>query len=241
MARQFQNLPKLIRLGFRQSGISISVIDLECGCFHLISMSSQPIQLQSILSRRTSSRHAGIPFMTIEYSTMDGEAGPLDLDSLPDEILQHILSYCSPQDIVESVQRTSKRFKQLSSEPLLWRYHCRTDFTYWDSRHRITQKLAGPVGDVDWKTLYTYRHRVSRKTTNSLDSILEGQANRIVKFKAIAEFGYDAKDTLLRHCRTPDTADDVLARRHAIPSRTSLLASLTLLQILCDSCLGPFA
>lgn len=66
---------------------------------------------------------------------------------------------------------------------------------------------------MDWKMLYIYRKRIDMRTTDLLDSILKGQTNRIQKFKQIAEFGYDAKDTLLRHCRVGGDAEDVLARR----------------------------
>jgi F-box protein 21 len=132
---------------------------------------------------------------------------------LPDEVLQHILFYVSPSDLRANVQRVSKRFSRLSSEPLLWRHHCRVHFTYWDSKHRIRQKFSGNVADVDWKALYMHRKRVEGETATILDSIIEGQVNRIQKFKLIADFGYDAKDTLLKHCRTCETAEDVLARR----------------------------
>jgi F-box protein 21 len=138
------------------------------------------------------------------------------LSDLPDEVLQHILFYVSPHDLVANVQRLSKRFDRLASEPLLWRHHCRANFTYWDSKHRIRQKFSGNVGDVDWKTLYLHRKRVASETAAILDSIIEGQVNRIQKFKLIADFGYDAKDTLLKHCRTSETAEDVLARRQAL-------------------------
>jgi len=86
-------------------------------------------------------------------------------------------------------------------------------FKYWDSKHRIGQKFVDSVGDVDWKALYTYRQRIDADTTELLDSILERQINRISKFKSIAEFGYDAKDTLLRHCHADDATEDVLARK----------------------------
>ena len=136
-----------------------------------------------------------------------------NLESLPDEVLQHILFYISPHDVLLNTQRVSKRFNRLACEPLLWRYHCRTQFKYWDSDHRIRQKFLGNVGDVDWKNLYTHRSKVDLKTTDILDSILDDQVNRIRKFNEIAKFGYDAKDTLLRHCHTSETAEDVLARR----------------------------
>jgi F-box protein 21 len=137
------------------------------------------------------------------------------LNSLPDEVLQHILYYLPPYDVLASLQRVSKRFQRLASEPLLWRHHCRVLFRYWDSKHRIRQKFVGKAADVDWKMLYTHRMKVDFDTTSTLDSILSGQVNRIQKFRIIAEFGYDAKDTLLRHCHTNDEAEDVLARRQA--------------------------
>ena len=138
----------------------------------------------------------------------------VSLHALPDEVLQHILYYLSPQDILLNVQCLSQRFNTLASEPLLWRYHCRMQFKYWDSKHRIRQKFSGNVGDVDWKLLYIYRKKIDSRTTEILDSILDGQTNRIEKFKMIGEFGYDAKDSLLKHCHTNAAADDVLARRY---------------------------
>ena len=150
--------------------------------------------------------------MKIERSP-NPKPSPAYLDDLPDEVLQHIIYYLPPQYVLSQTQRTSKRFHRLACEPLLWRYHCRIHFRYWDSKHRIHQKFPGKVSDVDWKALYRHRKQVDSDTTELLDSIISGQVGRINKFKMIADFGYDAKDTLLRHCRTSDDAEDVLARR----------------------------
>lgn len=136
------------------------------------------------------------------------------LSALPDEILQLVLAHLPPQDTVLNVQRVSKRLHRLGNESLLWRYHCQAQFRYWDAKHRIQHKFLGGVGDVDWKMLYIHRKTIDTQTTELLDSILEDQANRIKKFNSIGEFGYDAKDTLLRHCHTIETAEDVLARRY---------------------------
>lgn len=135
-------------------------------------------------------------------------------DSLPDEVLQQILYYVPARDILLNIRRISKRLGRLSSEPLLWRYRCRMDFQYWDPKHRIKQKFRGNVGDVDWNVLYLHRLQVASRTSKILDSILDGQVGRIEKFQDIAEFGYDAKDTLLKHCQADHGADDVLARRY---------------------------
>ena len=137
----------------------------------------------------------------------------ISLNALPHEVLRQILFYTSSHDTLVNIQPLSKRFNELGNEPLLWRYHCRVDFKYWDSKHRIKQKLLGNVGDVDWKALYTHRKSIESKTTEILNGILEGQRNRIGKFDAISKFGYDAKDTLLKHCDAGDEAEDILARR----------------------------
>lgn len=138
----------------------------------------------------------------------------MSLDLLPGEVVQHILYYLPPLDILSNIQRLSKRFSRLADEPLLWRHHCYIQFKYWDPKHRIRQKFVGNVGDVDWKRLYIYRQKTDLQTTRILNSILAGQIDRIEKFEMIAGFGYDAKDTLLRHCHTADIAEDVLARRY---------------------------
>ena len=134
------------------------------------------------------------------------------LSDLPDEVVQAILFYV-PRESLPSVLAVSKRFNRLSNEPLLWRYHCHTQFKYWDPNHKIRQKFRERVGLVDWKQLYIYRCTVDRKATRLLNSILESQTGRIGKIQQIVDLGYDAKDTLLRHCHVGSETEDVLARR----------------------------
>lgn len=135
------------------------------------------------------------------------------IGDLPDEVLDQVLYYLSAEQTISNVCRASKRFARLCEEPLLWRYYCRTEFTYWDAKHRIKQKFGGDVSDVEWKKLYIYRKHIDIRTSELLDSILSEQIGRIDKTKDISEFGYDAKDTLLRNCQAEAEADDVLARR----------------------------
>jgi F-box protein 21 len=143
-------------------------------------------------------------------------ASTITLGDLPDEVLEYIIYHLSAEHTLLSVQQVSKRFSRLSREPLLWRYHCRTDFRYWDEKHRIRQKFKGDVGDVDWRKLYIYRKHIDFRTSKLLDSILSEQIKRIEKTEQIGNFGYDAKDTLLRHCQADVNADDVLARRYIL-------------------------
>lgn len=132
-------------------------------------------------------------------------------DHLPDEILQQILYYSSPYDTLSNIQLFSKRFNRLANEPLLWRYHCCANFKYWDAKHSFHQKLASIVGNVNWKGLYIHRKNVDSRTTKALNRLLQSRAHRIVNFEEIGSFGYDAKDTLLRHCRI--RGNDYLARK----------------------------
>ncbi|KAJ6111594.1 hypothetical protein N7523_007655 [Penicillium sp. IBT 18751x] len=134
------------------------------------------------------------------------------LNHLPDEILHSILCYCHPRSCV-ALEQTSHRFENVTNEPLLWRHYCQIHYKSWDRRHSIVRKLASPVSAVDWKALFILRYRIDRTATHLLDSILASQTGRIDKFRAVIDFGYDAKDTLLRHGQV-EAGEDHLARRY---------------------------
>ncbi|KAA6409060.1 MAG: hypothetical protein FRX48_07404 [Lasallia pustulata] len=134
------------------------------------------------------------------------------LSDLPNEIIQQILFYIPPSSAL-ATQRISRRFYDLT-QPILWRYHCRTQFKYWDQKHNIQAKVADNVAKVDWKDVFSSRHSIDRATSHAIDAILACQISRVEKFQSIVGFGYDAKDTLLRHLNVDDDAEDVLARRY---------------------------
>lgn len=136
------------------------------------------------------------------------------LADLPNEIIQQILFYIPPSS-APAIQRVSRRFNSLI-QPILWRYHCRTQFKHWDQKHNIQAKFADEVAKVDWKNVFSSRHSVDRATSHAIDAILSCQVGRVEKFQSIVRCGYDAKDTLLRHLNVDDDAEDVLARRYAI-------------------------
>lgn len=139
-------------------------------------------------------------------------APPASLAGLPDEVIQSILFLVPPQSSA-AVEQTSRRFADPANEPLLWRYYCKSTFRYWDRSHDFANIIAGKVSAVDWKQLYIGRHLTDRLTTDILNSILARQPGRIDKFQRIVNFGYDAKDTLIRHLHVGLDAEDVLARR----------------------------
>ena len=136
------------------------------------------------------------------------------LNELPIEVLHQIISYIPPSS-VPTVQRVSRKFNNLP-QPLLWRDHCRTHFKYWSPERDLQQKLAGCVTGTDWKTLFSDRYSIDRSIARDVDGILASQRHRIEKAERILGYGYDAKDTLLRHLNVSDDAEDVLARRYRL-------------------------
>ncbi|KAL6721101.1 hypothetical protein ACLMJK_000201 [Lecanora helva] len=135
----------------------------------------------------------------------------IKLSDLPNEIIYQIL-LCVPPASVTKVQQVSRQFNELA-QPILWRHYCETRYTYWSSEHHIREKLSGAVAKVDWKSIFSERHKVDRMIDRGIDSILETQKGRVKKAESIVTHGYDAKDALLRHMAVGDDADDVLARR----------------------------
>ncbi|EED14167.1 conserved hypothetical protein [Talaromyces stipitatus ATCC 10500] len=138
---------------------------------------------------------------------------PANLDDLPDEILHLILHYSDPTQCL-ALERTSRRFRGVTNEPLLWRQYCQSHFRYWDDKHDFDEKLRRPPSTVAWKELFAERYFTDWVTTKVLDDILSSQSGRINKAQIIIDHGYDAKDTLLRHSRASTDLDDYLARRY---------------------------
>ncbi|TQB69907.1 hypothetical protein MPDQ_001268 [Monascus purpureus] len=89
----------------------------------------------------------------------------------------------------------------------------------------MPSKLTESVWSVDWKELYITRCLVDRAVTHVLDSILASQTGRIEKFHTIISFGYDVKDTLVRHSLAESSMEDHLARRSIAVSEWSSLVN----------------
>ena len=135
----------------------------------------------------------------------------ISLGSLPNEVIQQILLYV-PAPSLAAFRCLSRRLRDLV-EPFVWRHHCNTEFRYWSPKHHIKEKFSGAVGAADWENVFMQRYKADVAISKLLDGILASQVNRVEKFDRIVEYGYDAKDTLLRHLTVDDDAEDVLARR----------------------------
>ena len=135
------------------------------------------------------------------------------LDYIPDEIIRHILLYLPPEDTLERFQFLSRRCYVLSNEPLLWRWHCRTSFRFWNPEHRIAEHLPLLASSVEWKRIWLTRKRKNTKAAQLLDGVIASKFGRLKRMRGICEMGLDVKDYLLEQCHVGDTVEDVLARR----------------------------
>ena len=160
---------------------------------------------------RTSSCYPYLQTQLVLSAIMERGNSKTLLSDLPNEIIFQILTFLSPVS-TPILQQVSHRFNELS-QPLLWRYYCQTQFKYWSNHHQIHQRFTENVTKCDWKKVFSERHSIDRHTTLELNSILRSQTNRIEKSESIIRYGYDTKDSLVRHLRVDDDAEDVLARR----------------------------
>ncbi|KAM0231046.1 hypothetical protein ACHAPO_008876 [Fusarium lateritium] len=137
----------------------------------------------------------------------------MSLLKIPDEIIQHLLYYISPEDNLCSFQFLSHRLRHLANEPLLWRYHCRNSFTFWNPEHNFHRRIRGRASSTPWKEIFLIRKSRNVQVERLLVEILETKVGRLKRFEKVCKLGYDAKDFLLEQCNADDSAEDVLARR----------------------------
>ncbi|KAJ3468438.1 hypothetical protein MRS44_002503 [Fusarium solani] len=138
----------------------------------------------------------------------------MSFSQVPDEIIQHLLYYISPEDTLASFQLISHRLRRLANEPLLWRYHCQSNFKFWHPEHRFHQRLRDRAPATPWKKLFIIRKCRNAQINRLLDEILATKVGRLRRFEKVCRLGYDAKDFLLEQCDADDSIDDHLARRY---------------------------
>lgn len=133
---------------------------------------------------------------------------------LPAEILEAVFLHLDPPSLLSVAQSCRHISKLTADAPLIWRHFCQTRFNTWDPRHDMPAKFAGPLSDVDWRSVFMKRVKVERETLRLLDKVLKGQRSRIQHIDEIAAFGYDVKEVLLREVACDDAREDALARRY---------------------------
>ncbi|KAM5352092.1 hypothetical protein ACJ41O_004815 [Fusarium nematophilum] len=133
---------------------------------------------------------------------------------VPDEIIQHLLYYIPPEHNLLSFQLLSHRLRRLANEPILWRFHCQSNFSFWHPDHDIRRRLRERASDTPWKNLFILRKRRNAQLDVLLKEILASKVGRLRRFEKVCKFGYDAKDFLLEQCNADGSVEDVLARRY---------------------------
>jgi F-box protein 21 len=138
---------------------------------------------------------------------------PPSLYSLPEEAIDQILSYI-PDESLLKVAHVCRKFDRIAKSPLEMRRRC-LQFRYWHYRHNINRRNYPNLSivDRDWRTLFIHRMRVAKVTSALLNRIINEPTHRIARFNEIAEFEYDAEDTLVKSVQIGPEAEDVLARR----------------------------
>ncbi|RYP27357.1 hypothetical protein DL767_007729 [Monosporascus sp. MG133] len=133
---------------------------------------------------------------------------------LPDELLEAIASNLSASDLV-AFGKTCKRAHKITCESSIWKQHCISTWRYWEERHDLPGKLDLPPGQTDWHKLYSERAQIDREALDVFNQMLLTQRRRYERMQQIAAHRYDVKDLMLSlKNETPDSAEDVLARRY---------------------------
>ena len=136
---------------------------------------------------------------------------PASILSLPDEVIQAILSHVPPQQALR-VQSVCSRFVNVAAEPLLWRGYCEDSFRWWAKGHGLKERLQEP-SSTDWRRLYADRHRASRSTRRALSEMLDSETGRLDQLQQVLEIGYDAKGALIDAFYSAKQSDKYLAQR----------------------------
>lgn len=131
------------------------------------------------------------------------------LTTLPDEVIQSILSYLPPLTTL-ALQQTCRRFANVANEPLLWKKYCQQSFRWWDKRFSPQLQDAS---FTEWKDLFARRNTSSRATRDAINKIVAKELGRLDSLKTILETGYDAKDDLLDMFWNASSSQNHLAQK----------------------------
>jgi F-box protein 21 len=168
---------------------------------------------------RSFTRHASPLLPQLEPAMADQKAA---FGDLPAEIVQSILFYLPPENLCD-VRATSKQLQAIADTPLLWRYHCRIQYRFWDPVHSIARKLASPVSSTEWKELFITRRRIDATVHEQFDAVVRSPQNRIYAIEDVTlqKYGsttvansYDVKDALLSQYNVGEDQEDHLARKY---------------------------
>jgi regulator of sirC expression with transglutaminase-like and TPR domain len=124
-----------------------------------------------------------------------------NLESLPNELILHILRFLSPEDIGRTA-RSSKRLRIICEAEILWKDLSFIRWRYWDDRRILSAHFSSFIG-FDWKSIYVQRHIQDRELWSIVRSLPNVQLTRerVAKEKRVVSFGKQGHETLTHFYR----------------------------------------
>lgn len=133
---------------------------------------------------------------------------------LPDELLSVVTCHIPTAADTAAFGSTCRRVRKIVCTSPVWKKHCLTTWKSWGPRHELSAKLAKPPLQTDWRQLFLDRVGSDLEAVDVFQDMISTQQKRMYRMHEIAEKGQDVEDLLLNlKDRTPDQAEDVLARR----------------------------
>lgn len=140
--------------------------------------------------------------------------GPPQLLQLPDELLGAVICHIPTPADTAAFGLTCRRIHKIVCTSPVWKQHCVQTWQHWDPQHGLLAKLAQPPLQTDWRKIFLQRVNDDLKAAVVFKLLISMQQRRLHRMHEISEKGYDVQDLLLNlRDRTPDQAEDVLARR----------------------------
>jgi F-box protein 21 len=133
---------------------------------------------------------------------------------LPDELLSVVTCHIPTAADTAAFGLTCRRVRKIVCTSPVWKKHCLTTWKYWEPRHQLPAKLTQPPLQTDWRQLFLQRVGIDLEAAIVFQDMISSQTKRMSRMNEIAKKRHDVQD-LLRNLRdrTPDQAEDVLARR----------------------------
>ncbi|KAJ0106824.1 hypothetical protein J7T55_001348 [Diaporthe amygdali] len=133
---------------------------------------------------------------------------------LPDELLGAIVCYIPAAADTAAFGLTCRRLRKVVCTSPVWRQHCITTWRHWDPQYELPAKLTQPPLQTDWRQLFLQRVNDDLAAALLFQDLVSTQQKRLHRMHEIAEKGLNVQDLVLNlRNRTPDEAEDVLARR----------------------------
>ena len=132
-------------------------------------------------------------------------------NDLPDEIAGTILGFTDWRTAL-AIGKVSRRLRDLSNEPKLWKQFCR-EYRWW--KNDVHRELWSPDSKISsWKSIFEERMTAGRRSKRILKDLITNPLGRIEQIDAIVKYGdYGIKNELMKSLGDAPKSPDHLAQR----------------------------